>query len=34
VQPSSEKLSAANESLMHILGTVELPVMIGGGTIL
>ena len=30
VQPSSEKLFAANGSLMHILGTVELPVTIGG----
>ena len=29
-QPSSEKLFAANGSLMHILGTVELPVTIGG----
>jgi len=34
VQPSSEKLFAANGSLMHILGTVELPVTIRGGTIL
>ena len=30
VQPSSKKLFAANGSLMHILGTVELPVTIGG----
>jgi len=30
VQPSSEKLFAANGSLLRILGTVELPVTIGG----
>jgi len=29
VQPSSEKLFAVNGSLMHILGTVKLPVTIG-----
>jgi len=30
VQPSSEKLYAANGSLIHVHGTVELPVTIGG----
>jgi len=30
VHPSSEKLFAANGSLRHIIGTVELPVTIGG----